>query len=83
MDAISYTKARANLAGTMQRVCEDHAPVTITRGRSSSVVMMSLEDYESLQETALLLRAPRNARRLLESVAELEAGGGKEHPLAE
>ncbi|MEX0431552.1 type II toxin-antitoxin system Phd/YefM family antitoxin [Spiribacter insolitus] len=83
MDAISYTKARANLAGTMERVCEDHDPVTITRGRSPSVVMMSLEDYESLQETALLLRAPRNARRLLESVAELEAGGGEVHPLAE
>ncbi|KAF0286311.1 MULTISPECIES: type II toxin-antitoxin system Phd/YefM family antitoxin [Spiribacter] len=83
MDAISYTKARANLAGTMERVCEDHDPVTITRGRSPSVVMMSLEDYESLQETALLLRAPRNARRLLESVAELEAGGGEAHPLAE
>ena len=83
MDAISYTKARANLAGTMERVCEDHDPVMITRGRSPSVVMMSLEDYESLQETALLLRAPRNARRLLESVAELEAGGGEAHPLAE
>lgn len=83
MDAISYTKARANLAGTMERVCEDHDPVTITRGRSPSVVMMSLEDYESLQETALLLRAPRNAGRLLESVAELEAGGGEAHPLAE
>jgi len=83
MDAISYTKARANLAGTMQRVCEDHAPVTITRSRASSVVMMSLEDYESLQETASLLRAPRNARRLLESVAELEAGGGEPHPLSE
>ena len=83
MDAISYTKARANLAGTMERVCEDHDPVTITRGRSPSVVMMSFEDYESLQETALLLRAPRNARRLLESVAELEAGGGEAHPLAE
>ena len=83
MDAISYTKARANLAGTMQRVCEDHAPVTITRSRASSVVMMSLEDYESLQETASLLRAPRNARRLLESVAELEAGGGEPHSLSE
>jgi antitoxin YefM len=83
MDAISYTKARANLAGTMERVCEDHDPVTITRGRSPSVVMMSLEDYEALQETALLLRAPRNAQRLLESVAELEAGGGEAHPLAE
>ncbi|MEX0371823.1 type II toxin-antitoxin system Phd/YefM family antitoxin [Spiribacter roseus] len=83
MDAISYTKVRANLAGTMDQVCEDHSPVTITRSRASSVVMMSLEDYESLQETAWLLRSPANARRLLESVAELEAGGGEVHPLAE
>ncbi|KAF0279277.1 prevent-host-death family protein [Spiribacter roseus] len=57
----------------MDQVCEDHSPVTITRSRASSVVMMSLEDYESLQETAWLLRSPANARRLLESVAELEA----------
>lgn len=83
MDAISYTAARANLAKTMDQVCEDHAPVIITRSRSESVVMISLADYESLQETAYLLRAPKNARRLLESVAELEQGEGQEQELAE
>jgi antitoxin YefM len=71
MNAITYTAARENLASTMDRVCEDHDPVIITRNRDQAVVMMSLEDYESLQETAYLLRAPANARRLLESVAEL------------
>lgn len=77
MDAISYTVARANLAKTMEEVCNDHAPVIITRSKAPSVVMVSLEDYESLEETAYLLRSPRNARRLMESVAELEQGGGE------
>ncbi|HEX5485063.1 MAG TPA: type II toxin-antitoxin system Phd/YefM family antitoxin, partial [Limnobacter sp.] len=47
MDAISYTAARTNLAKTMEQVCEDHAPVIITRNKSQSVVMISLEDYEA------------------------------------
>lgn len=83
MDAISYTAARTNLAKTMQRVCEDHSPVIITRSKAPSVVMISLEDYDALQETAYLLRAPKNARRLLESVNELEQGGGRERELIE
>jgi antitoxin YefM len=83
MDAISYTAARTNLAKTMEKVCEDHSPVIITRSKSHSVVMISLEDYEALQETAYLLRAPKNARRLLESVAELGQGGGQEKELLE
>jgi antitoxin YefM len=76
MKAISYTAARENLAATMARVCEDHDPVIITRKRSQSVVLLSLDDYESLQETAYLLRSPANAARLSESIAELEKGGG-------
>ncbi|MEE3159102.1 MAG: type II toxin-antitoxin system prevent-host-death family antitoxin [Pseudomonadota bacterium] len=83
MDAISYTAARTNLAKTMDQVCEDHAPIIITRSKSQSVVMMSLEDYEALQETAYLLRSPRNARRLLDSIAELEQGEGQERALSE
>lgn len=83
MDAISYTAARSNLARTMEQVCEDHSPVIITRSKAPSVVMMSLEDYEALQETAYLLRAPENARRLLDSVAELERGEGRERSLKE
>ena len=76
MKAITYTAARENLASTMNCVCEDHDPVVITRNRDQAVVMLSLEDYESLQETAFLLRAPANARRLLESIASLEKGKG-------
>ncbi len=83
MDAISYTAARKNLAKTMDQVCEDHSPVIITRSKAQSVVMISLEDYDALQETAYLLRAPQNARRLLESVTELGQGGGVEKELTE
>ena len=76
MNAISYTAARENLASTMDRVCTDHTPVIITRNRDQSVVMLSLEDFESLEETAYLMRSPANARRLLEAIHALESGKG-------
>lgn len=71
MDSIPFSTARANLAKTMDRVCESHKPVIITRSGEASVVMLSLEDFNSLEETAYLLRSPKNAKRLLEAVAEL------------
>jgi len=74
--ALSYTAARANLAKTMESICDDHEPVVITRKNERSVVMLSLEDYESLEETAYLLRSPKNMKRLLESVSQLESGRG-------
>lgn len=83
MDTITYSEARSKLAKTMEKVCDDHAPVIVTRKKSRSVVMISLDDYEALEETAYLLRSPKNVRRLLESVAELEAGGGTERELVE
>ena len=73
MDAISYTSARANLSSTMEKVCK----------RESPVVMMSLEDYQAMEETTYLLRSPANARQLLESIAELESGNGTERELLE
>ncbi|MES9824527.1 MAG: type II toxin-antitoxin system prevent-host-death family antitoxin [Candidatus Thiodiazotropha endolucinida] len=83
MDAIAYSIARAKLASTMNQVCEDHAPVIITRKGVGSVVMISLDDYQALEETAYLLRSPKSARRLLESIAELESGGGSERSLSQ
>ena len=76
VNAISYTAARENLASTMDRVCNDHTPVIITRNRDQSVVMLSLEDFESLEETAYLMRSPANAKRLLEAIHALESGKG-------
>lgn len=83
MDSISYTSARSNLAKTMEQVCDDHAPVAITRKGQGAVVMMSMDDYQALEETAYLLRSPKNVKRLLESIAELEGGKGKERVLSE
>jgi len=83
MNAVTYSQARENLAKTMDKVCDDHSPIIVTRKNQRSVVMISLEDYEALEETAYLLRSPKNARRLLESIAQLEAGGGIVRELAE
>ncbi len=81
MKAITYTAARQNLAKTMESVCKDHAPVIVTRKTTDSVVIISLEDYEALEETAYLLRSPKNTRRLIESIAQLEDGKGSEREL--
>jgi len=83
MNAVTYSQARSELAKTMDKVCDDHSPIIITRKSQRSVVMISLEDYQALEETAYLLRSPKNARRLLESIAELESGGGAERELIE
>ena len=83
MNAITYSSARENLARTITEVCLNHDPVIITKKGIESVVMMSLEDYESMKETTYLLRSPKNARRLLESIQQLEEGKGKERVLAE
>lgn len=82
MDAITYSSARANLARTMDRVCDDHEALIITRNGEQSVVMLSLEDYQALEETAYLLRNPTNAKRLLCAAAQLSVGKGVERKLA-
>ena len=81
MDAMTYSTARANLTGVMNRVCEDHEPLIITRNGEQSVVMLSLDDYKALEETAYLLRTPANARRLLTSITQLNAGQGVKREL--
>ena len=83
MKTLTYTAARESLAQTIQQVCEDHDTVIITRRRDQAVVMMSLEDYESLEETAYRLRSPRNAQRLREAVDQLRSGKGVERHLPE
>ena len=82
MDAITYSTARANLATTMDRVCNDHEALIITRNGEQSVVMLSLEDFQALEETAYLLRNPANAKRLLAAAEQLRAGKGVARELA-
>jgi antitoxin YefM len=74
MDAKSYSSVRKELATIMDQVCEDHNPLIITRRNAKSVVMMSLEDYNAIEETAYLLKSPNNAARLRESIAQAESG---------
>ena len=81
--AITYSEARQNLAETMNRVCDHHEPVIITRQKSPSVVMMALEDYNSIMETAYLLRSPANAARLRESLHVANTGSVTAHELAD
>jgi len=75
MRTLSFSDARANLKALMDRVTEDRAPVLITRQRGQDVVMVSASEWAAIEETLHLLQSPDNAGRLLESVAELDAGG--------
>jgi antitoxin YefM len=77
MDAITCSAARANLAKVMDRVCESHEPLIISRHGKQSVMMLSLGDYKCLEETAFLFRGLANAKRLLSAVTQLAAGGGE------
>jgi len=74
MDAISYSAARKNLVKTMEKVCDDHSPIIITRKNARAVVIMALEDYNAIEETAYLLRSPANAEKLNQSVKQIEEG---------
>ena len=84
MDSLSYSETRANLKAVMDKVVEDRAPVTITRARGQgNVVLVSADEWASIEETLYLQRSPKNAARLLEAIHGLEAGGGEEHELIE
>jgi antitoxin YefM len=84
MRSTSYSDLRKNLAAVLDSVTDDHAPVLITRDRGKpAAVLMSVEDFASYEETAYLLKNPRNAERLLEAVRELDDGKGEARELSE
>lgn len=83
MDAISYSSARKNLVKTMEKVCDDHSPIIVTRKNARAVVIMSLDDYNAIEETAYLLRSPANAERLRQSIKQAEEGKIVERDLIE
>ena len=83
MKTISYTESRDNYAQVLDDVVNNREEAIITRAGHEPVVIVSLADYESLRETAYLLRSPANARRLLDSIDNLEQGRGSQHDLVE
>jgi antitoxin YefM len=80
---MTYTESRAKYAETLSAVVDDREEVIVTRAGHEPVVIVALDEYESLKETAYLLRSPENARRLLASIERLETGGGTVRELAE
>lgn len=83
MKTMSYTESRARYAEVLDAVTNDREEVVITRAGHEPVVIVSLDDYESLRETAYLMRSPANARRLLDAMERLESGHGNAHDLIE
>lgn len=83
MDVVSYTEVRKNFALTMDKVCDDHSPIVISRQNSRPVVMLSLEDYNTIEETLYLMRSPKNYARLRKSIENVKKGRVKSKSLIE
>jgi antitoxin YefM len=81
MDVVTYTDARASLKDVMDRIIHDRVEVVVTRKNREAVVMISLDEYNAIQETLHLLKSPENARRLRNSIAQLDAGEGAERDI--
>ncbi len=83
MAHVSYSELRNNLASYMDQVCDDRAPLVVTRQNARSVILMSEEDYEGLMETVHLLKSPANAARLLRSIRQAGQGHLTERDIVE
>jgi antitoxin YefM len=83
MHILSFTEARSGFKAVMDAVCKDHEPTVITRVSGDHVVLLSLDDFNSMQETMHLLGSAKNATRLMESIAQLRAGKAKPRALAQ
>ena len=83
MDHVSYTELRQNLKKHLDKVCDDRAPLVVTRRSGEAVVVMALGEYESIEETLHLLSEPANAEHLRRSIADANAGKLSPHDLIE
>lgn len=83
MDTISYSVFRSQLATTLDKVNDNHKPILITRQNGKPAVVISLEDFQAYEETAYLMASPKNAERLNQAIAEVEAGKTLQQELIE
>ena len=83
MDTMSYSAFRAGLAGVLDKVNDNHKPVLVTRQNGKPAVVMSLEDFQSYEETAYLMASPANAERLNRAVAQIRAGEAQQQGMLE
>jgi antitoxin YefM len=83
MDVLSYSDFRTNLAKQMDKVNQDHKPLLVTRQNAKSVVVMSLTDFQSYEETAYLMASPKNAERLNQAISEISQGKAQQHEIVE
>jgi antitoxin YefM len=81
MNILTFSQARAGLKTVMDDVCKDHSPTVITRVNGEHVVILSLSDFNSIEETMHLLSSAKNAGRLMESIAQLRAGRARSREL--
>ncbi len=83
MQTMSFSQMRQNLATAIDTVVNNHSPIIITRQNKEPVVMISLDDYKSIEETAYLMQSMTNASRLNSAILQLEAGQGTKRELIE
>ncbi len=83
MKTVNYSELRSQLKSNLDMVCENHETLIVHRPGGKSVVMMSLDEYNSQKETDYLLSTENNRTRLLNSVKNIEAGNVQEHDLIE
>lgn len=81
METMAYSNVRQNLAKSMEKVCDEHEPLIITRKNANSVVMLSLDDYNAMEETMYLLKNTANAQHLMASINEFEQGNYQKQEL--
>ncbi len=81
MNAVNYTELRRNLKAYLDRVHEDREPMIVTRKNNKNVVLVSVDEYNSLVETSYLLSNPSNAVHLYASTEEADRGRVLEHDL--
>jgi antitoxin YefM len=81
MKTVNYSELRQNLKSNLDMVSEDSDILIVHRSKGKSVVMMSLDDFNSLQETQYLLSTKNNRERLLDAVVDVEKGKVSERGL--